>query len=132
LINCVNVKKLKKTTYQRAMENLTLLISKSGKTQKEIAEEVGVMPSAVSHWVKGKRPIPENRLERLAKALECAVEDITGQSATEAATGALKTQYPAEVTAVCNLIAAAYKSDPTVINRISDFLAGITGNVFKS
>jgi DNA-binding XRE family transcriptional regulator len=43
--------------------------TKSGRSQEQLAQEVGVSRATISAWEKGRRPIPPDRTAQLRKAL---------------------------------------------------------------
>lgn len=47
-------------------KNLSYYLEKSGKTQKDIAELLGVSPTAINDWVKGKKYPRIDKIEGLA------------------------------------------------------------------
>ena len=47
-------------------KNLTYYVEKSGRTQKELAEIVGVAPSTFNDWMKGKKYPRIDKIEILA------------------------------------------------------------------
>lgn len=47
-------------------KNLTYYINRSGKTQKEIAEVMGVAPSTFNNWAKGMKYPRIDKIEKLA------------------------------------------------------------------
>jgi len=60
-------------------QNLTELIKRSGKMQKDIAEEAGIGKNTMSDYARGKRkPTPET-IKRLCRALICTYEELLGR-----------------------------------------------------
>ena len=57
-------------------KNLNRYLEKSGRTQKEIAEAVGVSPAAFTWWVKGNRYPRMDKVEMLAKYFGCSKADL--------------------------------------------------------
>lgn len=47
-------------------ENLKFYMARSGKTQKELAEYLGVSPAAFNEWVKAKKYPRIDKIEKLA------------------------------------------------------------------
>lgn len=45
-------------------------------SQKELAQKMGVTPSAISHWETGRRVPDANDLIAMSKALGCKVDDL--------------------------------------------------------
>ena len=56
--------------------SLRELVSASGKTQEEIATELGVHQTLVSLWVCGKCRPTVTILSKLARCLGCTTDDI--------------------------------------------------------
>lgn len=60
-------------------KNISDQIKYSGKTQAQIAEDLGVLHTAISQYVNGyTQPTLEN-LIKLCKSLNCGYEDILGK-----------------------------------------------------
>lgn len=57
-------------------KNLSYYVSRSGKTQKEIAEIVGVAPSTFNDWTKGKKYPRIDKIELLAKCFDVMKSDL--------------------------------------------------------
>jgi transcriptional regulator with XRE-family HTH domain len=47
-------------------KNLSYYLAKTGKTQKEIAEAIGVTPASFNEWIKGKKYPRIDKIEMLA------------------------------------------------------------------
>ena len=56
--------------------NLLYFIEKSGKSQKDIAEVVGVSTSAFNEWVKGKKYPRIDKIEKLANFFRVQKSDL--------------------------------------------------------
>ena len=59
-------------------KNLGTLIKTSGKTQTEIAHEIGIKHQVVSEYVTGKSYPSLVTLKKLCQVLDCNYEDILG------------------------------------------------------
>lgn len=57
-------------------KNLTHYVSRSGKTQKEIAVIVGVAPSTFNDWMKGKKYPRIDKIESLAACFGILKSDL--------------------------------------------------------
>lgn len=57
-------------------KNLTYYVDKSGKTQKELAEIVGVAPSTFNDWMKGKKYPRIDKIEILANYFRILKSDL--------------------------------------------------------
>ncbi len=53
-----------------------------GMTQKQLADQVGVVDTAISNWENGKRTIAYESLLKIASVLETPIESLTGDSRT--------------------------------------------------
>ncbi len=47
-----------------------------GLTQTKLAERIGVLPNAISQWETGRRKPRTSKLKRIAKVLECTIDDL--------------------------------------------------------
>ena len=57
-------------------KNLSYYVSRSGKTQKELAAIVGVAPSTFNDWTKGKKYPRIDKIELLAKCFDVMKSDL--------------------------------------------------------
>ena len=57
-------------------KNLSYYVSRSGKTQKELAAIVGVAPSTFNDWTKGKKYPRIDKIEILAKCFDVMKSDL--------------------------------------------------------
>lgn len=48
-------------------KNLNFYLDTTGKTQKEVAEAIGVTPASLNEWIKGKKYPRIDKIEMLAK-----------------------------------------------------------------
>lgn len=55
---------------------LNELIEKSGLRKKYIAKEVGITPTQFSNWIAGRSYPPLDKAYKLAKLLNCKVDDL--------------------------------------------------------
>lgn len=55
---------------------LKIAVIKSGKTQKVIANEVGIHPSLLSMAISGRYNLSESEKSALAETLDCKVAEI--------------------------------------------------------
>lgn len=63
-------------------KNLSYYVTRSGKDQKVIAEEIGVAPSSFNEWIKGKKYPRIDKIEILANyfgILKSALIEETGE-----------------------------------------------------
>lgn len=79
-----------------------------GLTQRELAERVGVSPSAVTHWERGSVAPRTDRLGQIAEALGVDERDLVGDVATR--------EEP--VDAIVPLILSADGADVTVASSV--------------
>ena len=61
------------------MNNLKLFRKKYGKTQKEIADYLGIVQQAYGHYETGRRQIPSDNLARLADYYKVSIDDLIGR-----------------------------------------------------
>lgn len=59
-------------------ERLAEYIAKSGLTQKQLADMIGVTPTRLNYWVKDKREPDVFYIKALAKALEITGDELLG------------------------------------------------------
>lgn len=64
-------------------ENLTRYVECSGKTQKEIAEDLGVPYSTFNEWTKGKKYPRMDKVELLANYFSIKKSDLIERKVTE-------------------------------------------------
>ena len=57
-------------------ENLKFYLSRSGKTQKELSELLGISPSAFNDWIKAKKYPRIDKLEMLANIFGIQKSDL--------------------------------------------------------
>lgn len=99
-------------------KNLNRYLEKSRRTQKEIAEAVGVSPAAFNWWVKGNRYPRMDKVEMLAEYFGCALVDLVGD--TEEQDRLSKTECTSHSAAILEIIEIC-KND----HRIEEMLLGI-------
>ena len=56
--------------------NITNLLLKRGKSQKDLCDNLGFSPASVSSWVNGTRIPKEGNIVLMAAYLDCSVDDI--------------------------------------------------------
>ena len=56
--------------------NLKFYVDRSGKTQKEIANYIGVPATTLNNWIKGKKYPRIDRIEMLANYFGCLKSDL--------------------------------------------------------
>ena len=59
-------------------ERLLLYINRSGMSQKELAEKVGITPTRLNYWVKDKREPDVFHIKSLAKSLGVTGDQLLG------------------------------------------------------
>ena len=64
-------------------KNLSYYIDKSGKTKKDIAEIVGVAPSTLNEWTKGKKYPRIDKIELLANYFKILKSDLIEERTKE-------------------------------------------------
>lgn len=64
-------------------KNLSYYIDKSGKTKKDIAEIVGVAPSTLNEWTKGKKYPRIDKIEILANYFRILKSDLIEEQTEE-------------------------------------------------
>ena len=64
-------------------KNLTYYVEKSGKTQKELAEIVGVAPSTFNDWMKGKKYPRIDKIEILANYFRILKSDLIEEKSND-------------------------------------------------
>ncbi|MCL2846472.1 MAG: helix-turn-helix domain-containing protein [Firmicutes bacterium] len=66
-------------TFREAIaDNIKRHIKYSGKTNRKIAEEVGVTPTVIGDYAAGRGLPSLEVLKKLCKSLDCSYEDILG------------------------------------------------------
>ena len=65
------------------MQNIEAFRKITGKSQKQIAEEVGVTQQAFCKWENGEALPQADKLPLLAKALGCTIDDLFTESADQ-------------------------------------------------
>lgn len=63
---------------ERLSNNLKELLAKRGLKEKELAEVIGVHQNTISMYVKGKRIPPFDTVYKIASALGCSIDTLTG------------------------------------------------------
>jgi transcriptional regulator with XRE-family HTH domain len=64
-------------------ENLKLYMARSGKSQKELAEYLGVSPAAFNEWIKAKKYPRIDKIEKLANYFGILKSDLIEQRSPE-------------------------------------------------
>lgn len=57
-------------------QNLQYYIERSGKTQREVAEVIGVSAPTFNEWIKGKKMPRMGKIEKLAQYFGCEKSDL--------------------------------------------------------
>lgn len=57
-------------------ETLEFWFTKTGKKPADLARHIDITKGAITQWLKGARPIPENHLSKIAEFFGCTVRDI--------------------------------------------------------
>lgn len=57
-------------------KNLSFYLAKTGETQKEVAEAIGVTPASLNEWIKGKKYPRIDKIEMLAKHFNILKSDL--------------------------------------------------------
>lgn len=70
-------------TRKSMAKNLTRYVALSGKTQKEIAEYVGVAPSTFNDWLKAKKYPRIDKIEKLAEYFNILKSDLIEEKTEE-------------------------------------------------
>lgn len=65
------------------MNNLKLFRKKNGKTQKEIADYLGIVQQAYGHYETGRRQIPYDNLAKLADYYKVSIDDLMGRGSLD-------------------------------------------------
>lgn len=65
------------------MNNLKYFRKKNGRTQKEIADYLGIVQQAYGHYETGRRQIPSDNLARLADYYNVSVDDLMGRGSLD-------------------------------------------------
>ena len=55
---------------------IRILRIKSGYSQKNLAEELGVSQQSVSNWEKGSREPPIDMLKKMANIFNCTIDEL--------------------------------------------------------
>ena len=119
----------KPTTAKIFAKNLNYYIERSGRTQKEIAEAVGVTPAACNWWVKGQKYPRMDKVEMLANYFGCTLSDLVEEHEEEISADikAAVRALPKDVQEIVNLcleipgLAGDLKMiAQTIINRRND------------
>lgn len=93
--------------YSKTIKNA---IKSSGKTQSEVAQEVGVSNSTMSEWVKGRYFPKPDKAKELAEALKMPPEDLLG-TISIARKSAQKSEYSVkELSSIVHNLQSALKN----------------------
>lgn len=65
------------------MNNLKYFRKKYGKTQKELAEYLGIVQQAYNHYETGRRQVPAENLSKLADLYQTSIDDLLGRGSLE-------------------------------------------------
>lgn len=65
------------------VENIFRLLEEKGKTQRELAEYLGVNESAISNWKNGKFKSYNRRLNEIAAFFDVPLPEVIGYSSAE-------------------------------------------------
>ena len=79
-------------------KNLTYYVERSGRTQKELAEIVGVAPSTFNDWMKGKKYARIDKIEILANYFGILKSDLIEEKTEEHREMQQKNSTLAEIT----------------------------------
>lgn len=114
---------------QTMAKNLSFYIEKSGKTQKEIAEIVGVAYSTFNDWVKGKKYPRIDKIEILANYFGILKSDLIEEKVNEDMQS--KNDIATDIVVrlgsdkeFCELVKLLYKLDSKQISNIKTMLMG--------
>lgn len=64
-------------------ENLSRIMDRRNITQARLAEELGVGQSIISQWRNGSKTPRAERLQDIAKILNCSISELTGEPEQE-------------------------------------------------
>lgn len=73
-------------------ENLYALRRKSGLSQEQLAEKIGVSRQAISKWEGGQSTPELEKLKALSECFQVTIDELTGNEAVPAPGGAIKEQ----------------------------------------
>lgn len=106
--------------------NLAYYVERSGKSQKELAEMVGVATSTFNDWVKGKKYPRIDKIEMLANIFRILKSDLIEERSEEHRAMQKKNNVTADIVLrmqsdedFYNAVKAIYELDP---NRLSGLL----------
>lgn len=109
--------------------NLTYYIERSGKSQKELAEVVGVATSTFNDWVKGKKYPRIDKIEMLANYFGILKSDLIEQRTEEHREMQKKNNVTADIVLrmqsdedFYNVVTAIHDLDPAKLSGLLNLL----------
>lgn len=109
--------------------NLTYYIERSGKSQKELAEMVGVATSTFNDWVKGKKYPRIDKIEMLANYFGILKSDLIEQRTEEHREMQKKNNVTADIVLrmqsdedFYNVVTAIHELDPAKLSGLLNLL----------
>lgn len=109
--------------------NLTYYIERSGKSQKELAEVVGVATSTFNDWVKGKKYPRIDKIEMLANYFGILKSDLIEQRTEEHREMQKKNNVTADIVLrmqsdedFYNVVTAIHELDPAKLSGLLNLL----------
>lgn len=109
--------------------NLTRYVALSGKTQREIAEYVGVAPSTFNDWLKAKKYPRIDKIEKIAEYFKILKSDLIEEKSEERQQMQKNNDAIADIIVrmrtdsnFLSIVTALNKMDPEKISNLSAFL----------
>lgn len=110
-------------------ENLKLYMERSGKTQKELAEYLGVSPAAFNEWVKARKYPRIDKVEKLANYFGILKSDLIEKRTEEREKMQKKNDTLADIVIrlrtdddFLSVVETLYKCDNDKLNGVSQML----------
>ena len=110
-------------------ENLKLYMVRSGKTQKELAEYLGVSPAAFNEWIKARKYPRIDKIEKLANYFGVLKSDLIEKRTEEREEMQKKNDTLADIVIrlrtdddFLSVVETLYKCDNDKLNGVSQML----------
>ena len=103
--------------------NLEHQLKKSGLTQKQLAEQLGISPSAVTNWIRGKNSPDIEYIAIMCDIFNIGISDLLVPSTTKKAPALSRSDIQKQ-----RLIENYEKLNPLGQEKLVDYSEDLTGN----